>query len=197
MTLGVLVARPALAATADELVRIAHAYEASHQEELAIRRYTEAISLDPTQEDAYMGLAALRAKRGDAREAERVLSMALEHVPSLKEALAARARVRRAVGDHEGAYADMEAFAAPRDDIASLRELAGWYGADGRLPAQLAVWRRILTTALKSGDAALTREARTMVRALQIMLSPVDPVVAPLDANDSRRSIAAVARRGG
>jgi tetratricopeptide (TPR) repeat protein len=190
-------AAPAWASSSDELLRMARAHEAAGRDDVAIRRYTEALALDPTLGEAYLGLAGVRTKRGDAREAERVLSMALEHVPLLREALQARARVRWALGDRAGALADLETFSARADDPAALRELADWYAADGRTPAQLAVWRRILALGLKGGDVSLVREARTMVRALQILVSPADPVVAPHDAGEPRRSIAAVARRAG
>jgi tetratricopeptide (TPR) repeat protein len=192
-----LVPRPSAASSAEELARIARSHEAAGHDDVAARRYTEALALDPTLGEAYLGLAALRARNGDAREAERVLSMALEHVPSLTAALAARARVRRGLGDHDGAFADLEAFTARVDDAAPLRELAGWYGTDGRAPAQLGVWRRLQVLAARSGDAALAREARTMVRALQIIVAPADPVSTPPEAGDLRRTIAAVARRGG
>jgi tetratricopeptide (TPR) repeat protein len=188
---------PSWASSSDELLRMARAHEAAGRDDVAIRRYTEALALDPTLGAAYLGLAAVRAKHGDAREAERVLSVALEHVPSLREALAARARVRWAIGDHDGAIADLEAYASGTDDATPLRELAGWYGADRRTPAQLAVWRRILALGLKNGDAALVREARTMVRALQIVVAPADPVIAPNDPTEPRRTIAAVAKRAG
>ncbi len=90
----VTVASPhvAAASSAEELVREARAHDAAHKEELALRRYTEALSLDPTLADAYLGLGELRARRGDAREAERVYSVAMEHVPGLRPALAGRAR---------------------------------------------------------------------------------------------------------
>jgi hypothetical protein len=78
-----------------------------------------------------------------------------------------------------------------------LRQLADWYSADGRVPAQLAVWRRLLSAAVKRGDTSAIREARAMVRALQILVAPTDPVTAPPEGNDSRRAMAAVARRGG
>src|SRR5262249_9043067 len=50
--------------TALELVRLARSHEQAHQEDLALRRYMEALSLDPTCEEAYLGLGSLRARRG-------------------------------------------------------------------------------------------------------------------------------------
>src|SRR5207253_10180861 len=101
-TLGLLLvtfrASPAQASSALELVKIARAHESARQEELALRRYMEALTLDPTCEEAYLGLGSLRTRRGDLREAERVYSVALEHVPQLRAARTARAWVRLALG---------------------------------------------------------------------------------------------------
>jgi hypothetical protein len=180
-----------------ELVREARAHERNHAEELAIRRYTDALALDPTLGEAYLGLAELRARRGDVREAERVYSVALAHVPQLRLALVGRARARWALGWHGEAEQDLDAYASEADDAAALRELAGWYGEDGRLPAQLATWRRLLVVAGKNGDGALAKEARTMARALQIVLKEADPVAYPAADDEVRRALAAIARRGG
>jgi tetratricopeptide (TPR) repeat protein len=189
--------RPARAGSADELVREARAHDAGHKEELALRRYTEALALDPTLGDAYLGLGELRARRGDAREAERVYSVALEHVPSLTVALAGRARARWALGLRDEAEQDLWTYAAHTGETAPLKELAGWYGEDGKAPAQLATWRRIVNLAERAGDATLVREAKLNVRALQILIGPADPVVAPTDEGEVRRALARVARRGG
>lgn len=184
--------------SAHELVRIAHAHEQAHQDELALRRYTEALSLDPTCEEAYLGLGSLRARRGDLREAERVYSVALEHFPQLRPARVARAYVRRALGAHDEAVHDL--LTGMEDDTATLRILASWYGQDGQTPAQLAVWRRIVARAEASHDATLLHEARTMVRALVILVGTADPAASPPEdrAHDGGvRYIASVlARRG-
>jgi tetratricopeptide (TPR) repeat protein len=186
-----------------ELVRQAREHESARRDDLAARRYTEALGLDPTCEEAYLGLGQLRARTGDAREAERVYSVALEHAPQLRAALAGRARARRAMGARDAAEMDLEAYLATERDVAAMRELAAWYGEDGRTAAQLAAWRRILAGAAAAGDAALGHEARTMVRALQIMVGPADPVVSPPEAPEGvrergdRRAMAAIARRAG
>ncbi len=78
-----------------------------------------------------------------------------------------------------------------------MRELAGWFGEEGKAPAQLATWRRLLAAAEKTNDAALTREARTTVRALQILVGPADPVSAPVEGDDVRRAVARMAKRSG
>ena len=183
--------------SAAELVREARAHEAVHQDDLAARRYSEALALDPSLAEAYLGLGELRARVGDAREAERVYSVALAHVPSLRPALAGRARARWAMGQHDEAEQDLEAFATDGDDPGTLRELAAWYAQDGRVPAQLAVWRRLLVTGARGSDASLAREARTMVRALQILVGPADPATSPTERGELRRALAVIALRGG
>jgi tetratricopeptide (TPR) repeat protein len=195
--LFVIPAHVRAAESAIELVREARAHEAAHQEELAIRRYTEALAIDPTYGDAYLGLAALRLHRGDAREAERVYSVALAHLPSLAAALAGRAEARWALGFHDEAELDLDEYARTHEEPATLRLLASWYADDGRLPAELAVWRKIRIFAARTGDTALEREARTMVRALQIVVDPADPVTAPAEDGPFRRGLSAIARRGG
>ena len=181
--------------TVDELVREARAHEAAHEEDLALKRYTDAVALDASCAECYLGLGGLRARLGDFREAERVFSVALAHVPSEYSLLYARARVRRLLGWHDEAAQDLEAYVSKEPSaIPALRELAGWYAADGRAPAQLAVWRRILILA---GDPGIAGVARTTVRALQIVIGPADPVVAPPDERGPRKALAAIARRGG
>jgi tetratricopeptide (TPR) repeat protein len=180
----------------DELLREARAHESAHEENLALKRYTEAVTLDAACGECYLGLGALRARLGDLREAERVFSVALAHVPAEYEVLFARARVRRLLGWRDEAAQDLEAYASKEaSPIPALRELAGWYAADGRAPAQLAVWRRILL--LAADDPSLAGVARTTVRALQILVGPADPVVAPMEPGGPRKSFAAIARRGG
>ncbi|WP_394849398.1 tetratricopeptide repeat protein [Pendulispora brunnea] len=186
-----------ITSAAEELVREAQAQEAAAEEQKALRLYTEALGIDPTCRDAYLGLAALRLRLGDAREAERVYSMSLEHVPDLHAALLGRARARRTIGKSPEAAVDLEAYASKEDNPRALRELARWYGEDGRLLAQLAVWRRLYILASTREDNALATEAKTMIRALQIMVHPMDPVTAPPAPAQMRTTIARIARRGG
>lgn len=183
--------------SSDELVRQARAHEAARQDDVAVRRYMEALELDPTTEDAWLGLGALRLRIGEPLEAERVYEAALERVPLLRRAVAGRARARWAQGRHADAEADLDAYATAEGDGAALRELAGWYGSDGRTPAQLAVWRRLLVLATAADDATGEREARRMVRALVILAGGADPASSPADAAPTRRALAQIARRGG
>jgi len=188
---------------AEELVREARSQEAAGEDQRALRSYTDALALDPTCGEGYLGLASLRLRLGDPREAERVYSVSLDHVPDLHAAFLGRARARRTIGKGPEAAQDLEIYAAKEDNPRALRELARWYAEDGRPLAQLATWRRLYALASAREDAALIGEARTMVRALQIVVHPVDPVsappilvlVAPEDA--TRAVIARIARRGG
>lgn len=197
VTLGLALAAPSTASgsSALDLVRVAHAHEIAHQDDLALRRYMDALALDPTCEEAYLGLGGLRARRGELREAERVYSLALEHLPGLRAAQLARAYVRKALGARAEATADL--LAGGEEDPAALRVLAGWYGEDGQTPAQLAVWRRILVRAELAQDPHLLHEARATVRALVILVGPADPAAAPPTEDRTRRLVASVAKKGG
>jgi tetratricopeptide (TPR) repeat protein len=193
-----LVAPAALASSsADELVRQARAHEAAHEDDVAARRYMEALTIEPTNAEAWMGLGALRMKLGDAGEAERVYSAALDRISPLHGALEGRARARWALGRHGDAEADLDAYATTEGDPAALRELAAWYGLDGRTPAQLATWRRVLAMARAQVDAASEHEARRMVRALVILVDGADPASSPVEPDATRRALAAIAKRGG
>lgn len=198
--LGTLAApRDARASTSSaELVQQARAHERAKEDDLATRRYNEAIQLDPGDGDAYLGLGALRLRMGDARESERVFTVALARIPTLRAAMGGRARARWAMGMRETAEREMQDYATTSDgDVAALRELAAWYGEDGYAPAQLAAWRMMQSIASQRSDGALAREARTMVRALQILVGPADPGTSPAAGDATRKLIASVARRGG
>jgi tetratricopeptide (TPR) repeat protein len=186
--------RKAFASSCAELVRSAETHETAREDDLAARRYTEAVTLDATCEKAWLGLAALRVRQGDGREAERVAAVAFEHLPSVRVILVALARARWLQGRREEAEHDLEAYLehAPSDDARGvLRELSGWYSAEGKLPAQLAVWRRLLALATNETDK---KEALTTVRALVVLVSHADPVTSP-SRNDSalRRAAARAA----
>jgi tetratricopeptide (TPR) repeat protein len=182
-------------ASAAELVRQAKQHEAAHEDLVAIRRYTEALSIDPTNGDGYIGLGHLRLRRGDLREAERVFDVGLAHVPALTAALRGRAEARWALGFHEQAERDLEEYARVADDPHALKELARWYEEESRPPAQLATWRRIRVLAVAKKDAGLEKEARTMVRALQITIGSADPVAMPPSDDPVRRGLARLAKR--
>jgi tetratricopeptide (TPR) repeat protein len=183
--------------SADELVREARAHEAAHEEDIALRRYTEALAVDRTSADAWMGLGALRLKLGEPAEAERVYATALAEVPLLRAALRGRAEARWALGRHAEAEDDIAAFAASEGDRAALRQLADWFGEDGRTPAELAVWRELLAGARATDDPAFEKEARRMVRALVVVVGGADPAASPPEPDATRRALARIAARGG
>jgi tetratricopeptide (TPR) repeat protein len=184
---------PVSASTPLDLVELAKAHERAHEDDLALRRYTDALALDSMCEEAYLGLGSLRARRGDLREAERVYSIALEHLPQLRAARTARAFLRHALGANNEAIQDL--ITGYEDDVDSLRILARWYSEDGQTPAQLAVWRRILVRAEATQDPALLHEARTMVRALVILVGTADPAASPPDDRGIRKTMSVLARR--
>jgi tetratricopeptide (TPR) repeat protein len=185
---------------AAELVREAHAHEAAHEEYVALRRYAEALTLDPTLETAYLGLGALRQRLGDPREAERVYDTALSHLPGLPAALLGRAKARRASGALEEADEDLDAYVRATDDAGALRLLATWYAEEGRTLAELAAWRRLRALAERGNDAPSLREARLTIRALELIAGSADPVRSPPGgdkASSFRRGIARIEKRGG
>ena len=126
---------------------------------------------------------------------ERVFNVALEHLPQLREARLERARVRRALGATDEAVVDV--MNGSDNEVAALRLIATWYGEDGRTPAQLATWRKILARVEALSDLVLIKEARLMVRALVIVVGPADPAAAPSDDRPLRRTFSVLARRGG
>ena len=176
-------------------MRQARAHEAAHEDDVALRRYTDALTVDRSHAGAWLGLGALRMRLGEPAEAERVYDTALAQVPALRAALQGRARARFSLGRHADAEADLEAYASAGDDVVTLRELAGWFGIDGRTPAQLATWRRLLAIAESGQDPALEPEARRMVRALVILVDGSDPAASPADPDDTRRALARIAAR--
>ena len=191
-----LVSRRAEAGSCDELVRSAKAHETAGETDVALRVYNDAVRLDPTCTNAWLGLGNLRAKTGDAAEAERVFDAALSHVPALSDAIAGRARSRWRLGRGPEAEEDMRQYVErsapndPRAALAGLVELASWYAAMNRPPAQLACWRRVAALAHGVDDALETR-AKTTVRALSLVVGPADPVTHP-PRKDLLRSVAAL-----
>jgi tetratricopeptide (TPR) repeat protein len=195
-----LVSVPAHASpAANELVREASVHEAAHEDDLALRRYAEALTLDPTLGQAYLGLAGVRLRLGDVREALRVYDTALSHLPGLTAARLGRAHAWRALGATREADLDLEAYVATTEDAKALRELAGWYAEEGRPLAQLATWRRLLACAEREdGDPQIRHEVSLTVHALELIVGLADPVRAPPDAEHAspvRRAMASIEAR--
>jgi tetratricopeptide (TPR) repeat protein len=187
--------------TCHELVRQARVHEDAGDDDRAATRYAEALGIDATCGPAWLGLAALRHRQGDPKEAARILGLALRHVPDLREAALARARALRAARDatwEEAAVAWVDGARTPAEAVVGLRDLAMAYRADGRAPAELAAWRRLLALAEAEGDEALALEAARGVRACLHAVGGADPVAAPPPgASLARNVMARVAARGG
>src|SRR5437899_2808972 len=109
--LVLLFCRTARATSCGELVRAAESNESAHEDDVAARRYTEALTLDSTCQRAYLGLAALRVRQGDGREAERVAALALDHIPTMRALLVSLARAKWIQGKREDAERDLEMYA--------------------------------------------------------------------------------------
>src|SRR3954466_3072698 len=92
---------------ASELTRqgLEHAHEGN--DDLAVRRFVEALSLEAHHGPAYLALAAARERAGDLEEAARTYDLAIEHVPGFAAAYRARAALRRRKGEQEGEIADL------------------------------------------------------------------------------------------
>src|SRR5271166_952840 len=128
VALAALVPATSLASSADDLVQQAHEHEAANDDPVAVRRYVDALAIEPTHAGAWMGLGALRMRLGDPVEAERVYDAALVRLPALRQALRGRAEARWAQGRRPEAEADLEQFATLTGDVGALRELAAWFG---------------------------------------------------------------------
>jgi tetratricopeptide (TPR) repeat protein len=185
----------ARASSSDELVASARRAEAAHEDEVAIRRYTEALALDGTHEEAWLALGALRTRLGDVGEAERVYSACIARLPGSHKAHLARADALHTLGRLPEAVAEVELVA--RADPGVRRRVAGYYMSDGLYPAALAAWRALLVSGLADGDEGLVKEARAMVRALVLFAKPLDPAAYPASTSRSRFWLGTVARRGG
>ncbi len=191
----VLVTRNAHASSATELIASARRAEAAHDDDLAARRYTEALSLDATAGDGWLALGALRSRQGDPREAERVYSACILRLPGLVPARLAHAEVLHFLGRTPEAVAEIEGVA--RLEPRERRRIAKWYADDGLYPAALATWRSVLTHAVEDGDAETIREARAMVRALVLSAKPADPAAFPTSTTRVRQTLGRIARNGG
>jgi tetratricopeptide (TPR) repeat protein len=185
-------------ASARELTRQGREHVKNGYDELAARRFAEAIQIDPTYGPAYLELAAVRERSGDLREAERTYDVAIGRVPDFADALRARAALLHRLGEGGREIADLEAAARLTDAPDVFRELAQRHVAEGAWPAALATWRRILALAEKTGDESLAREANTQIRGLVVLCGDLDPVASGTSSRDwVRRAEASVARRRG
>lgn len=162
----------------------------------ALVRLREALAMDATYEPAYLALAAAREGTGDLREAEQVLSMAVERVPAFTAARERRAALRERRGDREGAARDLDAALADRPTDLELhaRVTEAWIAA-GHVPRALATARRWLVVAAERGDAASAARARRIAAACAWIVDRADPVAASDGRGPVRALLAEAARR--
>jgi len=183
---------------AAELTRQGREHAQKGDDALAMRRFADAVRLDPSYGPAYLELAAARERTGDLVEAERTYDVAIEHIPSFVAAFRARAALLKRMGEFTREIADLEHLARVAQGPDTLRALAARYVEDRAWPAALATFRRLRTLAEQSGDAQLVRESTVQVRALAVLCAELDPVVGGAGHHDwVRRALASVARRRG
>jgi tetratricopeptide (TPR) repeat protein len=189
------------AGSAAILVAQGKTQEADGNELTALKRYADAVTLDPTLEEGWLAYGALRAKRGELAEAELVYGEGIVRVPDSVRLVLARAEVRRKTGKFDLAAEDVRrALAAsppgaPHEE-AAVRGLLTLKRAQGEPAAELAGWRRLLALARAKGDATTTKEATIQVRALRIFVGEIDPALGGrADPDAARRALASIARR--
>jgi tetratricopeptide (TPR) repeat protein len=180
--------------SARELVRRAEAHAVRGDPAVALTEYNEALRFDPSYGPAYLGLAGLREALRDLAEAERVYDAAARLPDSRADALAGRARVRRALGRDDDAFRDLEISVELVPQRERLRTLADWYVERRAWPAALGAWRRLLSL-LEAEESVDRQEARLRVQALTVLASESDPVQAPPSRSWVRRSMASMAKR--
>ena len=176
--------------------------EAAGDELTALKRYGDALSMDPTSEDAYLALGNLRTKRNELGEAEEVYGHALAHLPGSVVLTLYRARVRRLAGKLADAAEDLShardaiAFDGSKLERQLLQEIIALKRLQGEPAPQLAAWRRLLSIARSDADEAAIKEASIQARALGIYVGEVDPVLlGRKDPDVVRKALAAIARR--
>lgn len=178
--------------------------EADGDELSALKRYSDAIAIDPVNEEAYLALGALRTKRNELMEAEGIYDVAVIRVPGSRSLYLARGKVRRLRGYAHEARVDLrrawalEGNTTSLEELAIVRELIA-VAHDQREPAaELLGWRRVLAIGRARNDATLTKEASVQARALALFVGEIDPVtIGRSSPEPARKSIASVARRGG
>jgi tetratricopeptide (TPR) repeat protein len=162
----------------------------------ALDAYSRAIQADATYGPAYLGLARLRERLDDLREAERLYSRAIQLPDVAAEALARRAALRRALGEPAAALRDLEAAVETGPEVPKhLERLGEWYVLARNWSAALATHRRLEAALIRAGDPQAAEQVHVKVRALTVLAGATDPVSAGRDhPNWVRRSLAEISR---
>ena len=162
----------------------------------ALREYTETVAIDSTLGEAYARLGALRERMGDPREAELVYSEGVRLGDDRARSLLARSHLYRAAGRSSLALSDLEAAVELDPTREALEELAHHYVEAQAWSAALAVFRRIASSALVSGNTASLDAARLEVRALRVLAAETDPSTQHAKKHDwVGRALISIARR--
>src|SRR5579859_4066432 len=139
------------ASSAQLLVAQGHDRETAGDALTAMKRYSDAITIDPTCEEAYLALGALREKRNELSEADEVYSVGMARVPTSVAIVVARGHVRRLLGKLAAASDDLHHAIAASADVgvqrSALRELVQVKRLQGEPAAELGLWRRLLAIA--------------------------------------------------
>jgi tetratricopeptide (TPR) repeat protein len=168
------------ASSDEELIRQGEVHEQSRMWDVAVRRYNDALQLNPLSESGYLHLGSLRVNTGDLREAVRVYTVGLEHVPASRPLIRARAKTLVVLKQYDDAVVDYRSLGD--DDIEVLKELAATYRKTQQTLGELAVWRRIAGRTA----GAEQEQARVMVKALQALAGELDVVSNPLCERELR-----------
>jgi tetratricopeptide (TPR) repeat protein len=168
--------RVKLRSGAEELADRGRRFEEAQRYTEAITAYSESIKLDSSRGETLLALGKLRARLGEASEAELLLSTAARYGSVAAEALTLRAHLRRAQGRDSEAARDLEnAERIAPDDAARTEELSAMYAARGAWPQALSLWRRAEAA---SREADRDRQTKLRVRALTLLAAELDPVMA-------------------
>jgi tetratricopeptide (TPR) repeat protein len=184
---------------ARDLTEQASTHRAAGRTELALKRYLEALEMDGTFGDAYLGLAALRESTGEIDEAERILLLALDRIPGFVTAQIARGDLlTRAKRFREATTILLAALPGAPDEAAVLERVVAVAPRAGLLPAALGAARRLAALARERGDTARAREAEITARALARLVGEADPVASGrAHVESARRALARAADPAG
>jgi tetratricopeptide (TPR) repeat protein len=188
--LVLVVASIAHASSDQELIRQGEVHEANRMWDIAAKRYTDALLLNPASESGYLHLGALRASTGDLREAVRVYTVGLQQIPATRSLIHARAKTLVSLKQYQDAAEDLKSLGD--DDAQTLKELASTYRQTQQTLGELAVWRRIY----ERSDGQERANARLMVMALQAIAAELDAVSHPVLPGAARNVTAKLARGG-